>query len=104
MTFYTHFQQNKLIYLQLKKNDTKKMKQIILSLSIAVVVGAMASCNQAANVPMGADLDKKIDSIKQSSLEKMQTVSDSLCKIKMNTTVIEKADSLVKAMKETKHA
>ena len=79
------------------------MKQILLTAATALMIGALASCNQAANVPMGADLDKKIDSIKQSKLEAMTKMSDSLCKLKLKTMVMEKADSIVKAEKEAKH-
>ncbi len=80
------------------------MKQILLTAAVATFMGAMVSCNQMGNAPIGADLDKKIDSIKQARLEKLQTESDSLCKIKMKTVVMEKADSIAKAMKESKHS
>jgi hypothetical protein len=80
------------------------MKQILLVAIVAIGFGAMLSCNQAANAPIGADLDKKIDSIKQARLEKMTSDMDSICKMKMKTVVMEKADSIAKAMKETKHS
>ena len=39
------------------------MKQIFLVAVVAIGFGTMLSCNQMANAPIGADLDKKSDSI-----------------------------------------
>jgi hypothetical protein len=68
----------------------------------AMLIGALASCNQGSTAPIGAELDNKIDSIKQARLELLTTDMQKACDEKMKTEVMVKADSIAKAMKENK--
>jgi hypothetical protein len=76
----------------------------ILSIAIgAMMIGAIASCNQGTTAIVGAELDKKIDSTKQALMVKATEEIGKACEERKKTEVMVKADSIVKAEKEAKH-
>jgi hypothetical protein len=75
----------------------------ILTFAIgAMMIGAIASCNNGPAPVVGADFDKKVDSTKQTLLEAKVKEIDAACEERMKTEVMMKADSIVKAEKEAK--
>ncbi|MFM2225999.1 MAG: hypothetical protein RJA07_2201 [Bacteroidota bacterium] len=76
----------------------------ILTFAIgAMMIGAIASCNQGPAPIVGAELDKKIDSTKQALMVKAQEDISKNCEERKKTEVMAKADSIVTAEKEAKH-